>query len=87
MTQAHPELRAGELRLALRPDLGGSIAGLWCCTLPVLRSTCLGDGALLAAAEVAAAMSALAALGDPRKRRSRKPMVRRETAHTSQHAM
>ena len=33
------ELRAGALRLALRPDLGGSIAGLWHDTLPVLRST------------------------------------------------
>lgn len=33
------ELCAGALRLALRPDLGGSIAGLWCDTLPVLRST------------------------------------------------
>jgi aldose 1-epimerase len=33
------ELRAGDLRLALRPDLGGSIAGLWHGALPVLRST------------------------------------------------
>ena len=33
------ELAAGELRLALRPDLGASIAGLWLGTLPVLRST------------------------------------------------
>jgi aldose 1-epimerase len=32
------ELRAGELRLALRPDLGGCIAGLWRAGLPVLRS-------------------------------------------------
>jgi aldose 1-epimerase len=32
------ELRAGALRLALRPDLGGCIAGLWHDTLPVLRS-------------------------------------------------
>ncbi len=32
------ELRAGELRLALRPDLGGSIAGLWHGSEPVLRS-------------------------------------------------
>ena len=39
MTPSHPELRAGELRLALRPDLGGSIASLWCGGLPVLRST------------------------------------------------
>ena len=30
---------AGALRLALRPDLGGSIAGLWHDDLPVLRST------------------------------------------------
>lgn len=34
-----PELRAGALRLALRPDLGGSIAGLWHHDLPVMRST------------------------------------------------
>jgi aldose 1-epimerase len=33
------ELRAGELRLALRPDLGGAIAGLWLGGLPVLRCT------------------------------------------------
>jgi len=33
------DLRAGDLRLALRPDLGGSIAGLWLGDLPVLRST------------------------------------------------
>ena len=32
------ELRAGALRLALRPDLGGSIAGLWHHGVPVLRS-------------------------------------------------
>ena len=32
------ELRAGDLRLALRPDLGGSIAGLWRGDMPVLRS-------------------------------------------------
>jgi aldose 1-epimerase len=33
------ELRAGDLRLALRPDLGGAIAGLWLGDLPVMRST------------------------------------------------
>lgn len=33
------ELRAGDLRLAVRPDLGGAIAGLWLGDLPVLRST------------------------------------------------
>lgn len=32
-------MRAGDLRLALRPDLGGAIAGLWLGDLPVLRST------------------------------------------------
>jgi aldose 1-epimerase len=32
------ELRAGALRLALRPDLGGAVAGLWLGDLPVLRS-------------------------------------------------
>jgi aldose 1-epimerase len=32
------ELRAGDLRLALRPDLGASVAGLWLGELPVLRS-------------------------------------------------
>ena len=39
MTSEALELRAGDLRLALRPDLGGSIAGLWRGDLPVLRST------------------------------------------------
>lgn len=33
------ELRAGALRLALRPDLGGCIAGLWHGDMPVLRSS------------------------------------------------
>ena len=33
------ELHAGALRLALRPDLGGCIAGLWHHHVPVLRST------------------------------------------------
>ena len=37
-SSAAVELRAGELRLALRPDLGGSMAGLWHGTEPVLRS-------------------------------------------------
>lgn len=32
------ELRSGDLRLALRPDLGGCMAGLWHRDLPVLRS-------------------------------------------------
>jgi aldose 1-epimerase len=32
------ELHAGELRLALRPDLGGCLAGLWLADLPVLHS-------------------------------------------------
>ncbi len=32
------ELKAGALRLAVRPDLGGSLAGLWHGTTPVLRS-------------------------------------------------
>ncbi len=36
---APTELKAGTLRLALRPDLGGSIAGLWWGGEPVLRST------------------------------------------------
>jgi aldose 1-epimerase len=44
------ELRAGSLRLALRPDLGGSIAGLWRDDLPVLRST---EPALLASSRAA----------------------------------
>ena len=47
------ELRAGELRLALRPDLGASIAGLWQGSEPVLRST--GPALLGAYAPVAAA--------------------------------
>lgn len=33
------ELRAGALRLALRPDLGGCIAGFWLDDVAVLRST------------------------------------------------
>ena len=32
------ELRAGALRLALRPDLGAAIAGFWHDTTPILRS-------------------------------------------------
>ncbi|HEY6513413.1 MAG TPA: aldose 1-epimerase, partial [Burkholderiaceae bacterium] len=32
------QLQQGPLRLALRPDLGGAIAGLWLDGLPVLRS-------------------------------------------------
>ncbi len=39
---AHPHsfgLHAGALRLALRPDLGGAIAGLWHHETPILRST------------------------------------------------
>ena len=39
MTSTTLELQAGPLRLALRPDLGGAIAGLWHGELPVLRST------------------------------------------------
>jgi len=41
MTPPFPaiELNAGELRLALRPDLGASIAGFWRAGLPVLRSS------------------------------------------------
>jgi aldose 1-epimerase len=39
MSMPSLELRAGALRLALRPDLGGCIAGLWREGLPVLRST------------------------------------------------
>lgn len=37
-TSSIVELRSGELHLALRPDLGASIAGLWRAGLPVLRS-------------------------------------------------
>ncbi|MEY2890240.1 MAG: hypothetical protein RJA98_148 [Pseudomonadota bacterium] len=32
------ELHAGDLRLAVRPDLGGSLAGLWWRDTPVMRS-------------------------------------------------
>lgn len=42
MTGSSPhnfELHAGALRLAVRPDLGGSIAGLWHRTTPLMRST------------------------------------------------
>jgi aldose 1-epimerase len=37
------ELRAGELRMALRPDLGGAIAGLWRGEVAVMRSTEAAD--------------------------------------------
>lgn len=38
MTTSTPvELSAGALRLALRPDLGGAVAGLWLGELPVMR--------------------------------------------------
>ena len=36
-------MHAGDLRLALRADLGGSIAGLWHRSTPILRSTEPGD--------------------------------------------
>ena len=38
MTHSPIELCAGDLRLSLAPELGGSIAGLWHGELPVLRS-------------------------------------------------
>ena len=38
MTASTLELHAGNLRLALRPDLGGCIAGLWRGDVAVLRS-------------------------------------------------
>ena len=37
------ELRSGDLRLALRPDVGGGIAGLWLGDLAVMRSREPGD--------------------------------------------
>ena len=43
MNSSTVELRAGSLRLALRPDLGGAIAGLWHGTTAVLRSTEAAD--------------------------------------------
>ena len=39
MTTPFIDLRAGDLRLALRPDLGGAIAGLWRGEVAVMRST------------------------------------------------
>lgn len=45
------ELHLGELRLALRPDLGGCVAGLWHAGRPVLRST--EPGALTQARQAA----------------------------------
>ena len=45
------ELHAGALRLALRPDLGGSIAGLWHRETPILRSA---EPVALAASRAAA---------------------------------
>jgi aldose 1-epimerase len=50
------ELRAGALRLAVRPDLGGVVAGLWHGDTPVLRST---DPARLATARDAAVFPVL----------------------------
>jgi aldose 1-epimerase len=35
---SHFELRVGALRLALRPDLGGCMAGLWHGQIPIMRS-------------------------------------------------
>lgn len=46
------ELHAGALRLALRPDLGGCIAGLWHRETPILRS--VEPGALVASRPSAA---------------------------------
>ena len=43
MTTLSLELRAGDLRLALRPDLGGAIAGLWRGDVAVMRSTEAAD--------------------------------------------
>ena len=57
------ELRAGALRLAVRPDLGGAVAGLWHGDTPVLRST---DPARLATARDAAVFPLLALLGPAR---------------------
>ena len=37
------DLHAGDLRLALRPDLGGAIAGLWLRDVAVMRSTEAAD--------------------------------------------
>lgn len=51
MSPAALELRSGALRLALRPDLGGCIAGLWLDDLPVMRST---EAALLASSRPSA---------------------------------
>jgi len=51
MGAAHFELHAGALRLALRPDLGGCVAGLWHRHLPVMRS---GDPAALTGARQSA---------------------------------
>ena len=45
------ELHVGALRLALRPDLGGCIAGLWHRDTPILRST---EPALLTASRPSA---------------------------------
>ena len=45
------ELHAGALRLALRPDLGGCIAGFWHRDTPILRST---EPALLTASRPSA---------------------------------
>jgi aldose 1-epimerase len=50
------ELHAGALRLALRPDLGGCIAGFWHRDTPILRST---EPALLTASRPSASFPLL----------------------------
>lgn len=62
------ELHAGALRLAVRPDLGGAVAGLWHGDTPVLRST---DPARLAAARDAACFALLPYAGLLAERRFR----------------
>ena len=51
MTSSTVELAAGALRLALRPDLGGAVAGLWHGPVPVLRSS--EDSGTLASSRLA----------------------------------
>jgi len=43
MTTPNLDMHAGDLRLALRPDLGGAIAGLWLGDVAVMRSSEPGE--------------------------------------------
>lgn len=77
MTSIALELQHGPLRLALRPDVGGAIAGLWHGTTPVLRST---DAAALDSARASGAF----ALVPYSNRIGRRRFAWRGESHTTQ---